>query len=200
MENGNPEVGDVKPFRTRFVYNSQVWPANIEAALANRGKKHLMAKNGNKIVKTKVFTPTAGSSRANAKLIKENESVQCKFTNVQLKHTVKTVHDLQQLQWDTTVPDKVCQVGMTSCLSGVCHKRSQNVSNTCAILQLWEKQTDFKFGFIPCSEQELPVVTERTSPVDLSFFSLGSLCILIGNVHSNVKGVIIARPLNFQRT
>ena len=57
-----------------------------------------MAKNGNKIVKTKFFTPTAGSSRANAKLIKDNESVQFKFTNVQLKHTVKTVDDPQQLQ------------------------------------------------------------------------------------------------------
>ena len=117
---------------------------------------------------------------------------------------------------DATVPDKVCQVGTTSCPSGVndivtskthtienhnndlcllydcqfagfeykfvnsilhgnSHKRSQNVSNTCAILQLWEKQTDFKFGFIPCSEQELPVVTERTSPVGLSFLSTHAL-------------------------
>ena len=60
-------------------------------------------------------------------------------------------------------------------MHGNSHKHSLDASNTCAILQLWEKQTDFKFGFIPCSEQELPVVTERTSRVGLSFFNTHDL-------------------------
>ena len=95
MQNDNPEVGDVKSFRTRFVYNSRVWPANIEAALANTGKKYFIAKNVNIIVRTKVFTPTVVSSQANCHHNKGDESVQCNFTNEYLDHTVETVGNPQ---------------------------------------------------------------------------------------------------------
>ena len=50
-------------------------------------------------------------------------------------------------------------------LHGNCQRRSLSVSDSCRTFQWWEKQTDFKFGFIPCSEQELPVVTKVASPV-----------------------------------
>ena len=51
MQNSDTVVGEVKPFRTRFIHNSRVCPANIEVSLANRGKKHLRINNRNRTVK-----------------------------------------------------------------------------------------------------------------------------------------------------
>ena len=232
-------VGEVKPFRTRFTYNSRVWPANIEASLANRGKKHLRINNKNGAVKTKVFTPTTGSSRSNVSKNKNDKNVQESVKSVHTQCIVEMVGAPQPPQGDATVPDKVCQVGMTSRPSGMnvvdtqqthtieshnrdlcllydCqfagvedkfvnsilhnnnHKRSLDTVHTCAIFQQWQKQTDFKFGFIPCSEQELPVVTDRTSPVGLSFFNAHALVRATGRPNYMQARIPVQSQLNVE--
>ena len=78
------------------------------------------------------------------------------------------------------------------------HKRSLDAVHTCAIFQQWEKQTNFKFGFIPCSEQELPVVTDRTSPVGLSFFNAHALVRATGRPNYMQARIPVQSQLNVE--
>ena len=234
---GGPKVGDDKIYRTRFVYNSQVIPADIDAALAIKHKKHLTDIKANKNVRTRVFTPTDGlHQKTNDNHNKREHGVYCKGENDHSKQTV-SVKCEERARGDAEIPGEMCQVGdslrpssvndvthtkkptienhdndlcllyecqfsgfedkfVNSILHGNCQRRSLSVSDSCHIFQLWKEQTDFKFGFIPCSEQELPVVTKVSSPVGLSPFRIHALVRATGRPNYMQARIPVQSQLN----
>ena len=50
-----------KHYKTRFVSNSNVFPAEVEAAMAGKGKKRIVETSSQNKVKSRIFSPTVRS-------------------------------------------------------------------------------------------------------------------------------------------
>ena len=102
-------VGVNKQFKTRLVYNSQVHPANIEAALAFSNRKRATKFDNGEKFKTRIITPTPPSCKNVNDLKHANDiSVQCVRSNGKSEN-VSQIETKTQNDGVAEVPSEVCQ-------------------------------------------------------------------------------------------